>query len=116
MELFESSTERSQDLKQAIDAVFDIANIEMRTILSTEQLLSVNSMLTYSDYYRQRNQLRSAKLVLDIAVRLMKLRISGSRKKDGSGREDMLQALRSALAPTESPETIQTKNLKKLLS
>lgn len=109
-----SDTERSQDLRAAIDSVFAIVNLEMRTMLTPQQLVGVNSLLTYADFHQTQFPLAST-MALKLAHRLMMLRVSGKRGKEGSGRDDMLAALKSALAPIENMETVTGKNLRKLL-
>lgn len=95
-ELFSTITGDNRDSRadyilKAVDAVFSNTNMELRSVLEPDQILQIARGWVYAEFYND----STMRAFLDI---LIKLPVS----KRGRGRNDMVQAIKSALEKEEN--------------
>lgn len=100
--------ERLENLRLAIESVFDPSNIRLKTVLTPEQIAHFVRAQIYAERYQ-------SKVMASLIQTAMELQVSGTRDGGkGSGRGDMVEALRATIVTAEVDEK-KSSNLRKRL-
>lgn len=96
------SDDRLQSIRAIIEQIYSSTGINLKSVLDDKHVAQVARALAYAEMYPT-----TMPLLQQLITTLLELRVS----KNGRGRDDMIEALRSALAVEEDSPSL----LKKLL-
>lgn len=97
--------QRLENLRQAIDSVFQTDNLRLRTSLNDEQIAALARAEIYANRY-------NSDVMRELIKVVMELQVSGNQ---GRGRNDMVEALRATIVTTEIEEGKSSTLRKRLL-